>query len=297
MFVKLAIALPIILYLGVIAFLRVSEPSMLFHPDVRAVSSSPAEFALRERTVSYVSSDGTRLSAGLIPAAHADSSGMWLLICHGNFGNVGYGARPQFYAALRDVGVNILAFDYRGFGASEGTPDERGFYEDALASYNFLRDSLGVPAERIILFGHSLGTGVAVETATRVQSAALVLEAAYTSIVDRGQELYPYIPVRYIMRNQFASFDKIARVDVPVLFLHSRTDEVIPYAHGERLFAAARGRKRFVTVRGAHGDAFGVDASTYFGAISELVRSVTPGALPTAKEPTASSAASPNVTR
>lgn len=296
MLVKLAVALPVLLYLGVLAFLRLREPRMLFHPDTRVVSNPAAEFGLRERTVSYASADGTRLSAWIVPAAHSDSSGMWLLICHGNLGNIGYGERPRFYAAMRDLGVNLLAFDYRGFGASEGVPDERGLYDDAVASYRFLRDSLGVPAERIILFGHSLGTGVAVETATRVPAAALVVEAGYTSIADRGQELYPYLPVRYIMRSHFASLEKIARVRVPILFLHSRTDDVIPYAHGERLFAAATGRKRFVTVRGAHDDAFRVDSSTYFGAIAELVRSVTPGAAIAATASSAAAAA-PNVPR
>jgi fermentation-respiration switch protein FrsA (DUF1100 family) len=296
MLVKLVIALPVLFYLGVLAFLRIREPSMLFHPEARVVSSPEARLGLRERTVSYASSDGTRLSAWIVPAAHSDSSGMWLLICHGNLGNIGYGERPRFYAAMRDLGINLLAFDYRGFGASEGVPDERGFYDDAVASYRFLRDSLRVPADRIILFGHSLGTGVAVETATRVPSAALVVEAAYTSIADRGQELYPYIPVRYIIRNHFASIDKIARVQVPMLFLNSKSDVLIPYAHGKRLFAAASGRKRFVTVRGAHDDAFSVDSSTYFGAIADLVRTVTPGSAIAAKASSASASA-PNALR
>ena len=111
---------------------------------------------------------------------------------------------------MRDLGINLFAFDYRGFGESSGTPDERGLYDDATASYQFLIRSLGVPPERIVLFGHSLGSGVAIELASRVPAAGLIVEGAYTSVVDRGQ------------------------------VLHSPEDMVIPYAHGRRLFDAAR---------------------------------------------------------
>jgi fermentation-respiration switch protein FrsA (DUF1100 family) len=147
-------------------------------------------------------------------------------------------------------------------------------YDDAEASYRYLTDSLRVPADRIVVFGHSLGSGVAIELATRVTPAALVVEGAYTSGVDRGQELYPFLPVRYVATQRFLSIDKIARVTMPKLFLHSPSDDVIPFPHGERLFAAATGPKRFVSVVGGHMDAFSRDKTTYFGAIRALVASL-----------------------
>jgi fermentation-respiration switch protein FrsA (DUF1100 family) len=193
---------------------------------------------------------------------------------------------------MRDIGVNLFAFDYRGFGDSEGSPSEQGVYADAEAAYHFLRDSLRVPAEQIVLFGHSLGSGVATELATRVASAALVVEGAYTAVTDRGGELYPWLPVRYIMRNHFASIDKIGRVTVPKLFLHSPEDDVIPFAHGQRLFAAAAEPKRFVSVRGGHMDAYRADREKYFGAIAHLVDSVNPAQHTVAATATDNAAAS-----
>ncbi|MCC6319593.1 MAG: alpha/beta hydrolase [Gemmatimonadaceae bacterium] len=261
-------------YGGASAYLVLNERELVFHPAERAVHAPPAEFALRERRVSYPSVDGTRLQAWVMPGALPDSVGYWLLICHGNYGNIGYGDRPAFYAGARDLGLNLLAFDYRGFGESEGSPEEQGLYADAEASYRYLTDSLRVPPDRIVIFGHSLGSGVAIELATRVPSAALVVEGAYTSVVDRGQELYPWLPVRYIASQRFASIDKIGKVSAPKLFLHSPTDDVIPIDHGRRLFEAAREPRKFVPVIGGHMEAFKQDRGTYYGAIRALVDSL-----------------------
>ena len=276
------LSLIVVAYGGAVAYIKVNETNLVYHPDERAVHAPAAEFALHERPVRYASSDGTLLSAWIVPAAHADSSGMWMVICHGNYGNIGYGQRPQYMAFMRDLGINLFAFDYRGFGASEGRPSELGVYEDALASYRYLTDSLHVPADRIVIFGHSLGSGVAIELATRVPAAALILEGAYTSVPNRGQEVYPYLPVTWIATQRFASIEKIGRITMPKLFLHSPTDVVIPIAHGRALFAAAAEPKRFVEVEGGHMDAFSIDKRTYYGAIAEIVRSVTPP-VPTAR--------------
>lgn len=285
----------ILAYAGIIGYMVARERDLVYHPYRRAVDAPPEHFALNHRPVSFASGDGTRLTAWVIPAARADSSGMWLLVCHGNFGNIGYGQRPEFYAHMRDIGVNLLAFDYRGFGESEGTPSEQGVYDDAEAAYRWLRDSLRVPAEQIVIFGHSLGSGVATELATRVPAAALILEGAFTAVSDRGGELYPWLPVRYIMRNRFASIEKIGRVTVPKLFLHSPEDDVIPLAHGQRLFASAPEPKRFVTVHGGHADAYRVDRDVYYGAIAHLVDSVNPAgsAVAAAASPAAAASGTP----
>jgi fermentation-respiration switch protein FrsA (DUF1100 family) len=261
-------------YLGAAAFLKLNETNLVFHPAERVVEEPPAEFGLHHRSVTYASDDGTRLNAWIVPSGQADSTGYWLLVCHGNYGNIGYGGRPRFYSFARDIGLNVLAFDYRGFGASAGEPDEAGLYADALASYHYLTDSLRVSPDRIVIFGHSLGSGVAIELATRVKASALVVEGAYTSVPDRGQELYPFFPVRLIAGQRFASIEKVARVDVPKLFLHSPSDEIIPFSHGERLFEAASEPKRLVQVKGGHMDAYSDDRAVYFGAIKSLVDSL-----------------------
>jgi fermentation-respiration switch protein FrsA (DUF1100 family) len=265
-------------YAGIIAYLMLAETSLVYLPAERPVAAPSPAFALRERAVRFAASDGTRLTAWIVPAATTDSSGMWLLICHGNYGNIGYGQRPEFYAFARDIGLNLFAFDYRGFGESEGVPTERGVYDDAESAYRFLRDSLAVPPEQIVVFGHSLGSGVAIELASRVPAAALVVEGAYTSIPDVGQRAYPYIPVKLVARNRFESIRKIGAVTVPKLFLHSPADGVIPLAFGRQLFDVAPPPKRFVEVDGGHENAYRIDRAAYFGAIAELVRGV--GAAP-----------------
>jgi fermentation-respiration switch protein FrsA (DUF1100 family) len=265
------VAVAALAYAGAVGYLKLYEREFIFRPAERRVAAPAARFNLRERRVTYPSTDGVTLSAWIVPAA-GPAPGAWLLICHGNFGNIGYGQRPEFYAWMRDLGVNLFAFDYRGFGESTGAPDERGLYADALASYEYLVGSLNVLPDRLFLFGHSLGTGVAIELASRVPAAGLIVEGAYTSVVDRGQQLYPLFPVRLIATQRFPSLDRISSIVMPTLFLHSPEDAVIPYAHGRRLFEAARAPKRFVDVRGGHDDAYRVDKSVYYGAIAAFLR-------------------------
>ena len=272
---RVVAGLAVLAYVGAIGYLRLNEKAFVFEPAERIVAAPAAEFALAERRVTYPSADGVTLSAWIVPAA-APASNMWLLVCHGNLGNIGYRQRPEFYATIRDLGLNLLAFDYRGFGESTGTPDEPGLYADANASYEYLTRTLGVPPERLVIFGHSLGSGVAIELASRVPAAGLIVEGAYTSVVERGQELFPYFPVALIATQRFPSLERIASVNMPKLFLHSPDDGVIPHAHGRRLFEAARPPKRLVDVKGGHEDAFRIDKAVYAGAIAQLVREVMP---------------------
>jgi fermentation-respiration switch protein FrsA (DUF1100 family) len=115
---------------------------------------------------------------------------------------------------------------------------------------------------------------VAVDLAAREPAAGIVLDGALASVVGRAQEVYPFVPVRWIARSRYASIEKIARVSMPKLFLHARADEVIPFAHGRRLYEAAAEPKTFVALRGGHGDAFDVDSATYFGAIRAFLASL-----------------------
>jgi fermentation-respiration switch protein FrsA (DUF1100 family) len=246
------------------------EPRLIFFPGVaRRLTPPPPELGLDPEAVRFQAEDGVGLSAWVIRPERR--SGYWLLICHGNAGNLSEGGRALHYARLRDLGLGILAFDYRGYGESEGSPGEAGVYRDAEAAYHYLRDGLGVPPGRIILFGHSLGSAVAVELAGRVPAAGLILDGALSSGVERGQELYPWLPVRWIARNRFESNRRIGRLTLPKLFLHARDDQIVPIAHGERLFAAAPEPKRFVRLSGGHGDAFLTDGAAYFEAIGRFV--------------------------
>ncbi|HKG34728.1 MAG TPA: alpha/beta hydrolase [Gemmatimonadales bacterium] len=267
-----AILLVVIAYLGLLLLLRLNESRLIYFPgSVRRLTDAPAELQLPVRRAAIRTEDGLTLGSWVIPAG-PDSTGYWVLICHGNAGNLSEFGRPAHYARLRTLGLSLLAFDYRGYGESEGTPSEAGLYRDADAAYKYLRGGLRVPPERIIVFGHSLGSAVAVDLASRVPAAGLILDGALTSVIERGAELYPYIPVRWIGRSRFSSIDKISRVSIPKLFLHARADDVVPLAHGRRLFEAALPPKTFVELNGGHGDAFELDSASYFGSIRKFVK-------------------------
>jgi fermentation-respiration switch protein FrsA (DUF1100 family) len=257
-------------YLAILVVLRLSETRLLYLPGgSRTLLEPPPALGLDVRKVQLTASDGVRLVSWAMPAE--GGSGHWLLICHGNAGNISEAGRPYHSAGLRGLGLNLFAFDYRGYGESEGAPTEQGLYRDAEAAYWYLRDTLDIPPERIVLFGHSLGAAVAVELATRVPAAGLVLDGALTSVVKRAQELFPYAPVRWLAANRYPSIERIGSLRLPKLFLHARDDEVVPIAHGRRLFEAAAPPKRFVELRGTHGDAFDADSAEYYGAIGRFV--------------------------
>ena len=258
----------VVAYAALLLLLRLGEPRLLYFPGPRALVPPPPALDLPVERAMLRTDDGVRLVAWVIRTAPADP---WLLICHGNGGNISDVGRPFHYAGLRAAGLNLLAFDYRGYGESDGTPSEPGLYRDAEAAYRFLRDSLGVPAGRIVLFGHSLGSAVAVELAGRVPAAGLILDGALTSVTERAQEMYPFVPVRWLAVSRYASREKIGRLTLPKLFLHAERDEVIPIEHGRRLFAAAPHPKRFVPLAGGHADAFEADSAVYFGEIRRFV--------------------------
>jgi uncharacterized protein len=264
----------VVAYLALLLLLRANESRLIYFPgSQRVLIPPPAGLGLAPQRVEFPSTDGTTLAAWVMRAV-PDSSGLWLLICHGNAGNLSEFDRPQHYAGLLQLGLNLLAFDYRGYGESTGRPSERGLYDDATAAYDYLRDSLGVPANRVLVFGHSLGSAVAIDLVSRLPAAGLIVEGAPTSVIDRAQELYPYIPVRWIAVSQFPSSRKVRHLTIPKLFLHAREDEVIPIQHGRRLFEAALPPKTFVELRGGHGDAFQVDSATYFSSISRFISGI-----------------------
>jgi fermentation-respiration switch protein FrsA (DUF1100 family) len=266
-----AIIAAAVLYLALLVLLRFSESRLIYFPGPeRRLLPPPTALGLLTERVEILTEDSVTL-AGWIMTAEPDSTGLWLLICHGNAGNLSEFDRPVHYVGLRRLGLNLLAFDYRGYGESGGAASEQGLYRDADAAYRYLREHRRVAADRIVVFGHSLGSAVAIDLASRAPSAGLIVEGALTSAIQRGQELYPYIPVRWIARSRFNSIDKISGITVPKLFLHATGDEVIPLAHGRKLFAAAAEPKTFVELQGGHGDAFDTDSARYFGSIAAFL--------------------------
>jgi fermentation-respiration switch protein FrsA (DUF1100 family) len=215
--------------------------------------------------------DGERQFAWRMVRDAADAS-PWVLFLHGNAATVASSVNIAHYRLLRSVGLNILAPEYRGFAGLDGAPTEEGLAVDARVAYDYLRGTLHIPPSRIVIYGWSLGSAVAVRLAAEVEEAAMILEGAPASIADIGQQRYPFFPVRLILRSRFESFRRIGQVGVPILFLHSPEDLIIPIREGRRLYDAAPERKRFVEVRGGHIHASEVDSARFATAISEFLQ-------------------------
>jgi uncharacterized protein len=224
--------------------------------------------------------------AGLVYRADTGAdNGFWVLHLHGNADSAFSPWQERHCEALRRSGFNVLEIDYRGFGLTPGRPSETGMYDDAEAAYQALLRR-GVAPNRIILFGHSLGSGPAVLLATRHQAAALVLFGAFTSIPDAAADRYPYLPVRVAVAIQFNSLARIGGVHIPVVIAHSRRDRLIPYSHAVKLFAAANDPKHLITFDSATDDGFGGHVDALYEHV-DILQSALAGLVPDIPPPDA----------
>jgi uncharacterized protein len=246
--------------------LRRALNSLLYFP-ARDVERTPADAGLQFRDIELTAEDGARLHGWWVPAL-APSAGH-VLFCHGNAGNVG--DRVADAGLLATAGVDVLLFDYRGYGRSSGRPTEHGTYRDARAAWRALREQPGVDMSRVIYLGESLGGAVALELALELPPAGLVLQTAFTSVRDLARLHYPYIPAP-LVPDAYPSLARIAHLKAPLLVIHGERDEIVPPSHGDALFAAAPAPKRMHVVRGAgHNDLVGRMGEDYARLIAEWV--------------------------
>lgn len=238
---------------------------LVFFPGRALDGGTPAALGLAYEDVALTSADGVRLHAWWVPAPAARRS---VLFLHGNAGNISH--RLDKLAVLAGLDASVLLLDYRGYGRSEGAPDEAGTYRDADAAYAWLRDR-GLAPETIVAYGESLGGPIATDLAARQPLGGLVLESAPTSILGVAQHHYPLLPMRWLLSVRFDALARLPRVHAPLLILHSPRDEIVPFAMAEQLFAAAPGRKRLVRLDGGHNDAFVVAAEVYQAALREFL--------------------------
>lgn len=248
--------------------LRWIENRLIFFPPKYPQGfADPAVYGLNAEEVWIEASDGVRLNAFFI--AEPDSRRVMLLL-HGNAENIGYGLpRLKAFSAL---GLNLFALDYRGYGRSEGLPDEAGVYRDAEAAYRYLVEQRGFRGEAIVLYGNSLGGAVAVDLAARHPCGALILESTFTNAPEMARRMFLLPLFQYIPKSRFDSLKKISAVRAPILIIHGTRDEVVPFEMGERLFVAAPEPKRFLRVEGAgHNDVLAVAGEKYLEAMRSVL--------------------------
>jgi uncharacterized protein len=234
-------------YVLVVAALYFAQRSMLYYPT--ALRIPPADAGMPEaQEVELKTSDGETLVAWHVPPRGDKPV---VIYFHGNGEIVQW--RIGHHRALIQDGAGLIAVNFRGYGGSTGTPTEDGLHRDAAAAYAFA--VAHYPAQRIVLYGVSLGTGVAVKLASEQPVAKLILEAPYTSTADVAADKFPFVPVRWLMKDQLHSDQWIGKVHVPLLIMQGTRDEVIPIRFGEQLFALANEPKRFVRFDGGgHND-------------------------------------------
>ncbi len=202
--------------------------------------------------VVLTTADGLELGAWFVPGAAEPSLGT-VIVFNGNAGNRSY--RAALASALRHAGYSVLLFDYRGFGGNPGSPSEAGLLEDGRAARGYVVQRPDVDSSRLVYFGESLGTGVAVALATEHPPAAIVLRSPYTSMVALAQRHYPFVPARWILKDRYPSIERIARVGAPTLFIAGDRDAIVPADQTRELHGAAREPKDLLVLRGAdHND-------------------------------------------
>ncbi|MGA2173822.1 MAG: alpha/beta hydrolase [Verrucomicrobiota bacterium] len=234
--------------LAIFLMLRRFEQNMVYQPS-RQLDAAPGELGRPCEDVFILVAGDERIAAWYFPAATKGAP--VLLVCHGNAGNISH--RLDLCAVLLEAGAGVLLFDYRGYGRSDGKPDEEGTYRDAQAAYHWLREK-GLAGTNILAYGESLGGGVASELALREPLGGLILQSTFTSVPDLGAELFPWLPVRLIGRIRYDTRRKLPRLTIPILILHSPQDDLIPFAHAEKNFAAAHDPKFLCELSGRHND-------------------------------------------
>jgi fermentation-respiration switch protein FrsA (DUF1100 family) len=263
-------AVVFLVYAGTIVVLLAFEDRIVYHP----VSASqrwnelPGDGGAKD--VELRSGDGNSIHGRWFP--HPGATGA-VLICHSQTGNASIECEPAQLAGWhRTVGVSVFVFDYPGYGRSSGRPNEAGCYAAADAAYAWLTGKQRIPADQLLLYGRSLGTGVAIDLASRCPHRALLLVSPYTSLPDVAVRRFALFPAPLVMRNRFPSLAKIGKCNRPLFVIHGTDDHVVPFAMGKSLFEAANEPNRFMAVEGGrHGGGL---MAGFFDVVRDFLREV-----------------------
>jgi fermentation-respiration switch protein FrsA (DUF1100 family) len=256
------------IYIVITVILYIFQSSLVFFPD-RKIILYPNQAGMEYEDVNFRTCDNIELHGWFIPSTKHTFT---ILFCHGNAGNISH--RLGSIGIFHQIGLNVFIFDYRGFGNSDGNPSERGSYADAHAAWNYLVERENIKPENIILFGRSLGSGVAAWLAKEKKAKAVILESSFTSIPDLGRKYYPIFPVKLISRIKYPVIEYVQQATCAKLFIHSINDELIPYNHGQKNFAKAKEPKDFLEIQGSHNEGFMVSKDKYIEGIKKFIRTL-----------------------
>jgi len=242
----------LIAYAAMALLVFLFQSRLVYFPHVgREAGATPRVAGLDYEDVELRTADDVLLHGWWVPAR--DSCGA-VLIFHGNAGNISH--RIGYLTMFARLGYSTLIIDYRGYGRSSGGPSEEGTYRDAEAAWLHLIEARKLNRQDVVILGESLGAGIATWLAAKYPPRALVLASAPTSVPDLGAQIYPWLPVRLLARIEYGNLARVPTIAAPILIAHSREDEIVPFAHGEALFAAAREPKQLLVMSGGHNEGF-----------------------------------------
>jgi uncharacterized protein len=268
-----AVAVVVIFIFIVLIMISAFEKQMIYYP-VKYPGGfwEPERFGVQVEDIWFTAEDGVRLH-GWYAAGNNSGLGLTLLWFHGNAGNITH--RLENLRDLLELGIDVFIFDYRGYGRSDGEPDEHGIYKDGIAAFDYLTAEKGILPDRIVLFGRSLGTAVAVEVATKREIRGMILESAFTDAKAMARTIMPFLPLGAVISSRFDSIGKINNIHVPLLFTHGDSDSIVPIDLGKKLYHAANDPKDFYTIAGAdHNDTYLVGGREYYQRIKHYLESL-----------------------
>ena len=265
----LTIAASVYVLLSLVLYLLQGKMVFLSNLPGRALTASPGDIGLEYEDVYLTTLDDEHLHGWYVPATI--SRGV-IVFFHGNAGNISH--RLDSIGIFHQLGLDTLIIDYRGYGQSTGKTTEQGTYLDAQAAWSYLVDERGIAADQIIIFGRSLGGAVGAWLGTQHTPAALIIESSFSSGVDMARRLYPFLPVRLITRLRYPVAEYASQLNCPVLVVHSRDDEIIPFAMGQSIYAAVKQRKSFLELRGDHNNGIFISRQDYLRGLDGFIESV-----------------------
>jgi len=244
------LALTVVLAAAVLVLFWLTQRRMMYFPAEGVPTPAQVGLPLAE-VVTFATDDGLMLNGWFVPSER--SGAVTVIVFNGNAGNRAY--RSDLAVRIAAGGMAVLLFDYRGYGENPGSPTEEGLALDARAARRYVLSREDVDARRLVYFGESLGSAVAVRLAVEHPAHAVILRSPFTSFVDMGRLHYPFLPVRWLLRDRYPSLDRIAQIASPLLVIAGSNDAIVPISQSRRLFEAAREPKRLVIVEGAdHND-------------------------------------------
>lgn len=259
-----------LLYGAMVAWMYLSQRRLLYMPRAN-LAATPSDAGLTYEDVHLTNGLGTPIHAWWLPH---DQPRFTLLFSHGNGGNISH--RLETLRIFHGLGLSVLIYDYSGYGLSQGKPSEEATRADVRAAWDWLVRERDIDPGSIILFGRSLGGGVAAELAAKltgqgVNPAGLILESTFTSIPDMGADIYPWLPVRQLARFRYDSENALRDVRLSALFLHGRDDDVIPFRLGRRLHDGYAGPKAFLELLGDHNSGFLFSGAVYVDGLDRFL--------------------------